>query len=60
MGKAMPTASIAYVHDGQRCIGHIIARGKLGYEVFDRDDRSLGIFKTQVEAARALPVGDGA
>jgi hypothetical protein len=50
--KTAPT--MVSVFDGQQCLGHVIARGNL-YEAFDRDDRSLGIFKTQSEAARALP-----
>jgi hypothetical protein len=57
MGKAIPAASIAYVCDGRQCLGHILFRGKLGFEAFDRDDKSVGIFKTQAEAARALPGG---
>jgi hypothetical protein len=35
----------------------LVSRGREGIEAFDRDDKSLGIFKTQVEAARALPDG---
>jgi len=25
---------LAYVYDGRRCLGHIIARGKAGFEAF--------------------------
>ena len=46
---------LSYVYDGRQCLGHVLARGKVGYELFDRDEKSLGIFKTQAEAARALP-----
>jgi hypothetical protein len=42
------------VYDGQRCVGFILRRGKLGYEAFTADDRSVGIFRTQHEAANAL------
>jgi hypothetical protein len=49
------SSPLSYVTDGREAIGHIIARGRLGYELFDRDEKSLGIFKTQAEAARALP-----
>jgi hypothetical protein len=54
--KSEPT-SLAYVHDGRECVGHILGRGPAGYEAFDRDDRSLGLFKTQREAAAVLPRG---
>jgi hypothetical protein len=42
------------VYDGQCCLGHIISRGRDGYEAFDLDDKSLGLFPTQREAAAAL------
>ena len=48
-------SSFAYVHDGRTCVGHVIGRGPTGFEAFDREDKSLGLFKTQAEAARALP-----
>ena len=50
------------IYDGQRCAGFLLPRGKAGVEVFDADDRSLGIFpdlKTAADAvsrARPLPV----
>jgi hypothetical protein len=34
------------VCDGQTCIGHIINRGRSGFEAFDADERSLGVFAT--------------
>ena len=49
-----PAFSFAYVYEGQACIGHIIARGKIGTEAFDTADRSLGVFKNRSEAADAL------
>ncbi len=51
------TAPIAYVYDGRQCCGFILARGKLGFEAFDRNERSLGLFPTQREAAAALMRG---
>jgi hypothetical protein len=45
---------LSYVYDGRQCLGHIIARGKLGFELFDADDKSLGLFPSQKEAAAAL------
>jgi hypothetical protein len=52
-----PMAPCVSVHDGPRCVGHVLAQGKRGYEAFDTDDKSHGIFATQLEAAAAL--GDG-
>ena len=45
---------MATVYAGQTCIGFILSRGKTGFEAFTRDERSLGMFKTQREAADAL------
>jgi hypothetical protein len=42
------------VYDGQRCLGHVLGRGKGGFEAFDVDNRSLGIFPSQREAAAAI------
>ena len=42
------------VYDGQRCIGHVLERGKGGCEAFDADNRSLGVFPSQREAAAAI------
>jgi hypothetical protein len=45
---------MSYVYDGRQCLGHVLARGKLGFEGFDREEVSLGIFKTQAAAADAV------
>jgi hypothetical protein len=42
------------VYSGQRCLGHIVVRGKRGFEAFDIDDRSLGTYPTNREAADAV------
>ena len=42
------------VYDGQRCLGHIIKRGKRGFEAFNHNDQSLGVFPSDHEAADAL------
>jgi len=42
------------VYDGQRCVGFVFARGKQGLEAFNGDQRSLGTFPTQREAAVAV------
>jgi hypothetical protein len=47
----------SYVYDGRECLGFILARGKLDFEAIDRDERSLGFFQTQREAATAIMRG---
>lgn len=47
-------ASCVAVYDGQRCIGHVLLRGKLGFEAFDADDRSLDLFPDQASAVAAI------
>jgi hypothetical protein len=42
------------VYDGRVCLGHILNRGKLGFEAFDADDSSLGTFPDQKSAADAI------
>lgn len=37
-----------------RCISFLMPRGKAGFEAFDADDRSLGVFANQKLAADAL------
>jgi hypothetical protein len=51
--KPAATAMIS-VYAGQRCIGFVIARGKDGHEAFDRDEHSLGIYRTMKLAAGAV------
>jgi hypothetical protein len=43
------------VYSGRECVGFILARGKTGFEAFTADQKSLGLYPTQREAARALP-----
>ena len=47
----MTAAPLSYVTVGREAVGHIIARGKTGWEAFDRADKSLGLFPSQKEAA---------
>jgi hypothetical protein len=42
------------VYDGQRCLGFILPRNKLGWEAFSANDRSLGLFKDRAAAAAAI------
>jgi hypothetical protein len=47
-------APMVSVYDGRQCVGFILPRGKRGFEAFDCDERSLGVFKDQREAADAI------
>jgi hypothetical protein len=49
-----PTMPMVLVHDGRKCIGFVIARGRLGFEAFSADQRSLGILPNQKRAADAI------
>ena len=42
------------VYGGRACLGYVLGRGKAGFEAFDADNRSLGIFPSQREAAAAI------
>jgi hypothetical protein len=44
---------------GDGCVGFILARGPTGFEAFDGDDKSLGLFPTQRQAANALLITEG-
>jgi hypothetical protein len=48
------------VYDGQVCLGFLLPRGKAGVEAFDADDRFLGVFLTQKEAADAISIAGAA
>jgi hypothetical protein len=43
----------AVIYDN-RCFGFVVARGKSGFETFNIDDRSLGIFANEKSAIAAL------
>jgi hypothetical protein len=49
-----PATRLVSVYDGTHCLGHVLHRPKIGFEAYDRYDRSAGIFLTQREAADAL------
>jgi hypothetical protein len=46
--------AIVAVYAGRECLGQVLPRGKAGFEAFDRDDRSVGIFSTQSAVAASL------
>jgi hypothetical protein len=43
------------VTDGATCVGFVLSRGRDGFESFDRNGKTIGKFKTQKEAMRAIP-----
>jgi hypothetical protein len=43
------------VFDGRELRGFILSRGRTGFEAFDCDLTSCGIYPTQKEAAASLP-----
>jgi len=59
MSAPKPTMPLAYVYDGRQCLGHVLARGPAGFEAFDANDTSVGIFETQRQAANALLIKEG-
>jgi len=44
---------LSYIYGGRQCLGFILRRGKLGFEAIDREEVSLGLFKTPSAAANA-------
>jgi hypothetical protein len=57
MAKPKYDTPMLAVYAGQTCIGHIYQRSKAGFEAFNTDDRSIGLFGSQREAADALSSG---
>jgi hypothetical protein len=51
--RSATTPMVSVVH-GRACLGFILARGRAGYEAFTADEQSLGLFKTQAQAANAV------
>ncbi len=46
--------ALVSIFAGQRCIGFILNRGRDGFEAFDVNDRSLGVFPSVKAAAAAV------
>jgi hypothetical protein len=47
----MTATPLSYVVDSkQQCVGFLLRRGKLGFEALDREQVSLGLFKTAAAA----------
>jgi hypothetical protein len=52
--KNTSTAPMSYVYDGRECLGFVLSRGRAGFEAFDREERSLGLYPTAPAAANAV------
>ena len=55
--KNTSTAPMSYIYDGRACLGFVLSRGRAGFEAFDSEERSLGVYGTQREAAAAIMRG---
>jgi hypothetical protein len=42
------------LYDGQTCIGFLFDRGRSGWESYDKDDHSCGLFPKLGDAAAAV------
>jgi hypothetical protein len=54
---AARSSPLLSAYDGQRCIGFVCSRGKLGFQAFDSEERLLGVCGTQREATAAIMRG---
>jgi hypothetical protein len=54
MSKPLPSTGLLSVYSGQQYCGAIVSRGRQGFEAWDVDDKSLGVYPTQKEAMQAL------
>jgi hypothetical protein len=59
MRARKPESPLAYVYDGQRCLGHVLGRGKLGFEAFTANEQSIALFATARQAADGLLIKGG-
>jgi hypothetical protein len=59
MNFRFSTTALLSVYDGRHCLGFVLPRGKLGFEAFDCDEQSKGLFTTQQEAAAVLSTAGG-
>jgi hypothetical protein len=52
--KNTSTAPMSYIYDGRACLGFVLSRGRAGFEAFDREERSLGLYPAAPAAANAV------
>jgi hypothetical protein len=55
----MNSLAMRIIMDGTRCTGFLLPRGITGVEAFNADARSLGLYKTEDEAAAAVSPSEG-
>jgi hypothetical protein len=48
------TSALLSVYDGRHCAGFVLPRGKVGFEAFDHNDRSRGLYPAQQLAVAAI------
>ena len=48
------SSPLTYVTDHREAIGFVLNRGRAGYEGFNRNQQLLGLFRTALEAAKAV------
>jgi hypothetical protein len=53
MTKPSPRTGLLSVYDGGRCLGHVLPCGRQGFEAFDLEDKSLGVFTSRTAAIAA-------
>lgn len=53
-GATNESSPMKAVIAGERCIGHLLKRGREGVEAFDADTKSLGTFPTDKAAVAEL------
>ena len=49
-----PASGMVSVYDGTDCLGHVLHRPRVGFEAYDSNDKLIGLFESQREAASAL------
>jgi len=52
--KNISTAPMSYIYDGRACLGFVLSRGRAGFEAFDHEERSLGLYPVAPAAANAV------
>jgi hypothetical protein len=52
--KTEPSPAMVSVYYEQRWIGHVLTRSDQGFEAYDQNEQSLGVFKTEDEATTAI------
>jgi hypothetical protein len=52
--RSASAAAMISIFDGRQCIGHVLCRGRMGFEAFNGEDVSLGVFANQKDAIAAI------